>query len=57
MCPFGTIGHTIRAGETLHNIARRYNTTVNAIMNANPNLNPYNLRVGQVICIPRFGFR
>lgn len=52
-CPQGTISYTIRSGDTLYLLANRYNTTVEAIMRANPGLDPYNLRIGQVICIPR----
>lgn len=52
-CPQGTMSYTIRSGDTLYLLANRYNTTVEAIMRANPGLDPYNLRIGQVICIPR----
>ena len=33
-CPGGTV-YTIVAGDTLFNLARRFNTTVQAIQNAN----------------------
>lgn len=36
-------------------LAMRYNTTVEAILRANPGLNPDNLQIGQVICIPKEG--
>jgi LysM repeat protein len=52
MCPLGTFAHTIRYGETLWHLANVYNTTVNAIMAVNPGINPYNLRIGQIVCIP-----
>jgi peptidoglycan endopeptidase LytF len=52
MCPIGTFAHTIRFGETLWQISQRYRVSVNAIMAVNPGLNPYNLRIGQIICIP-----
>lgn len=52
-CPQGTMSYTIRSGDTLYLLANRYNTTVEAIMRANPGIDPYNLRIGQVICIPR----
>ncbi|MCK9536885.1 MAG: LysM peptidoglycan-binding domain-containing protein [Bacilli bacterium] len=57
MCPIGTIGHAVRPGETLWMIARRYNTTVRAVMMANPGINPNTLRIGQIICVPHVGFR
>lgn len=53
MCPVGTFPHTVRYRESLWTIAQRYNTTVGMIMMANPGINPQNLRIGQVICIPR----
>lgn len=43
--------HTIRPGDTLYNLAILYGTTVQDIVNANFNLNPYNLQVGQQIYI------
>jgi LysM repeat protein len=51
-CPAGTTAYTIKAGDTLWALARRYNTTVEAIMAANPGIMPTSLRVGQIICIP-----
>ena len=53
-CPGGTL-YTIRAGDTLFALAQRYNTTVDAILRANPGIDPNNLRVGQIICIPGTG--
>jgi len=44
--------YIIRPGDTLYNIARRYYTTLNAILTANPGINPNNLRVGQRIIVP-----
>ena len=53
VCPQGTRSYTIEAGDTLWLLSQRYNTTVEAIMAANPGVNPTNLFIGQVICIPR----
>lgn len=44
--------YTIRAGDTLYNIARRYYTTLNAILTANPGINPLALYIGQRITVP-----
>ena len=44
--------YTIRAGDTLYSLARRFGTTVEAIMAANPGIMPDSLRVAQIICIP-----
>lgn len=45
--------HTVRSGETLSHISNRYNTTVQAIVNANNISNPNLIRVGQKLNIPR----
>jgi LysM repeat protein len=50
-CPGGFF-HTVQAGETLFSIAVRYNTTVDALLRANPGIDPDRLFVGQRICIP-----
>lgn len=44
--------YTIKAGDTLGNIAVRFNTTVNEILRLNPGIDPRSLRVAQIICIP-----
>lgn len=44
--------YTIQPGDTLYKIAQNYYTTVNAILIANPGLNPLYLRVGQRIIVP-----
>jgi len=46
------IVHTIRRGDTLYLLSRHYNVSVNDIMNANRNVNIYNLRIGDELCIP-----
>lgn len=52
--PPGTGGKTyvVRPGDTLYSIAARSGTTVYAILQANPGLNPNFIYVGQVIRIP-----
>jgi LysM repeat protein len=50
--PGETIEYTIRQGDTLFELAQRYSTTVNAIIAANPGINPQNLKVGDTITIP-----
>ena len=50
-CPGGTL-YTIRAGDTLSALAARFGTTVEAILAANPGLDPRNLQVARIICIP-----
>lgn len=49
--PGETIEYTIKAGDTLFELARKYGTTVNKIKEINPGINPDNLQIGQVIKI------
>lgn len=51
-CPVGTTPHVIARGDTFYTLAIRFNTSVNAIKRANPNVNPNNLQIGQIVCIP-----
>ncbi|MBQ7876116.1 MAG: LysM peptidoglycan-binding domain-containing protein [Clostridia bacterium] len=51
-CPTGSLPYIVREGDTLNKIALAYTTSVDAILKANVNLNPYNLNIGQTICIP-----
>lgn len=51
-CPQNSLPYIVREGDTLYKIALSYTTTVEKIMAANVNLNPYNLNIGQIICIP-----
>ena len=46
------IVHTIKRGDTLYQLSRYYNVTINEIMRANANINVYNMQVGDQICIP-----
>jgi LysM repeat protein len=44
--------HTVKSGETPSVIARKYGVKLEALMSANPNLDPRRLRVGQILRIP-----
>ncbi|MBH1939684.1 LysM peptidoglycan-binding domain-containing protein [Mobilitalea sibirica] len=46
------INYVIKQGDTLYSLSRKYNIPVEAIIIANPFVNVYNLRIGEVICIP-----
>jgi len=47
----GNLSYTIQAGDTLWQLAQRYNTTVQTILITNPGILPNSLRVGQIIHI------
>ncbi len=49
--PMGPIVHTIQPNDTLYLLAQRYNTTVQAIIAANPGTNLNTLYIGQRISI------
>jgi tetratricopeptide (TPR) repeat protein len=44
--------HTVKSGESPYSIARKYGVKVEALMAANPSLNPKRLRIGQTLTIP-----
>jgi membrane-bound lytic murein transglycosylase D len=44
--------HTVRSGDTLSGIARRYWTPMPSIALSNPGLKPDSIRLGQVIVVP-----
>lgn len=43
---------TVKAGDTIYNLSKKYETTVNKIARANDLEKPYTLTVGQTLCIP-----
>ena len=50
------LSYEIKQGDTLYSISRRYNVNIDAIIKANPFINVYNLRIGDLInlpCIPQ----
>lgn len=44
--------YTVRRGDTLHEISRRYGVSISRIMRANRITDPHDLSVGQVLTIP-----
>lgn len=46
------IVHTIKQGDTLYKLSRIYGVDLECIMDANPDINIYNLQINQKICIP-----
>ena len=51
--PSGNITYVVQRGDTLAGIARRFNTTAQAISAANNIANPNRIYAGQVLVIPR----
>jgi LysM repeat protein len=51
-CPADHYEYSIQPGDTLSFIASRLEVSLMRIMQANPGVNPYNLQVGQKLCIP-----
>ena len=47
------VTHTIQAGDTLYSLARRYDTTVTNLLDLNPGIEVYNLRIGTTILVCR----
>jgi LysM repeat protein len=45
------IEYSIQPGDTLWDLAEQYDTNVDDIMALNPDIDPYNLQVGQMILI------
>lgn len=46
------IMHTVRKGDTLYRISRMYGVSLEQVMDANPDVNVYNLPLGSMICVP-----
>ena len=49
--------HEIKSGDTLYSLGRFYNVSVSSIIKANRGINPYNLMIGDRICIPMNRYR
>lgn len=51
-CPINHYPYVIQPGDTLQFIANRLDVLLSRIIMANPEVDPYHLQIGQVICIP-----
>ena len=51
-CPSGTTAYTIRAGDTFYRLSITYNVSLDAMLAANPGVDPDRLSIGQIVCIP-----
>jgi LysM repeat protein len=47
-----TATHVVAPGETISSIAFKYGKNMNAVLAANPGIDPYTLRVGSLVVIP-----
>ena len=45
--------HTVNAGETAYSIAKRYEVSIDNLIESNPGMDPTQIQVGQRIMIPR----
>ena len=48
----GYTNYTIKRGDSLYSIARKFSTTVQRIITANPGITPNNISIGQTIIVP-----
>lgn len=52
-CPEpSVITHVVAAGDTLYLIAKKHGAKLEDIMEANPNIDPYNLMIGTELTVP-----
>ena len=51
VCPVGTLPYNVNPGDTLSTIAKKFGTDTEALLSANPEKDPFNLKTGQRICI------
>lgn len=48
----GSLQYRIQQGDTFYKLAEHFGTTVEAIATANPDANPENLQIGEILTIP-----
>ena len=51
-CPDGAFSYTIQSGDTLWKLSQAYGVSVQSIANLNPGVDPQNLQIGSILCIP-----
>jgi LysM repeat protein len=49
----GLVEHTIQSGDMLSTLAKKYRTTLNDLVEANPGINPRRLKVGYQLVVPQ----
>ena len=50
---FSGTNYTVRAGDSIAKIAKQTGVTIKAILDANPDLAPIKIKVGQKLVIPQ----
>ena len=51
-----TFNYTVKQGDTINKIALNFELGVDEIINVNPGIDPYNLKIGQIIKIPDLSY-
>ena len=52
-CPPGTFAYTVQPGDSMFLIAQRFGVSLNALIQANPQIpNPNLIFPGQIVCVP-----
>lgn len=46
--------YTVQLGDTLYGISRKFNVSIADLINANPDVNIYNVYAGMNLCIPNY---
>lgn len=51
-CPPNSVSHMVIPGDTLYSIALMYGSSIGLILYYNPGIDPSNLIIGTVLCVP-----
>ena len=51
-CPPNSIQYVIKSGDTLWKLSKTYGVSVQSISDLNPGIDPQNLQIGSMLCIP-----
>jgi LysM repeat protein len=52
-CPTGSIAYSIKPGDTIYKLSRKFDVSVNTLLKSNSRVNPDALLPGQIIYIPK----
>jgi LysM repeat protein len=51
-CPPNSTPYRIKQGDSFYKLATRFGVEVDAVLQLNPNVDPYQIMIGQFICLP-----